>query len=148
MLDDLPSLRTALQKRRRDRSGLLKLLERLIGMDLKLRQYEQGKAFCDGVVARAGIEGLNRVWISPESMPTVTELERPRGLARAHGTAAAAPFRLTNSRSYSHKVRAGFTACSRARAPFVIQTQSNRCNPSRTSVYVHMFGGNTRTNKV
>ena len=55
----------ALQRRRRDRSGLLKLLERLIGMDLKLRQYEQGKAFCDGVVARAGIEGLNRVWIAP-----------------------------------------------------------------------------------
>ena len=54
VLDDLPSLRSALQKRRRDRSGLLKLLERLIGMDLKLRQYEQGKAFCDGVVARAG----------------------------------------------------------------------------------------------
>ena len=50
-------------------------------MDLKLRQYEQGKAFCDGVVARAGIEGLNRVWSGPEAMPTVAELERPRGLA-------------------------------------------------------------------
>jgi uncharacterized protein (DUF2342 family) len=46
-------------------------------MDLKLRQYEQGKAFCDGVVAQAGIEGLNRVWIGPEAMPTVTELSDP-----------------------------------------------------------------------
>jgi coenzyme F420 biosynthesis associated uncharacterized protein len=83
VLDDLPSLRAALQRRRRDRSGLLKLLERLIGMDLKLRQYEQGKAFCDGVVARAGIEGLNRVWIAPETMPTVAELNDPAGwLAR------------------------------------------------------------------
>jgi coenzyme F420 biosynthesis associated uncharacterized protein len=83
VLDDLPSLRAALQRRRRDRSGLLKLLERLIGMDLKLRQYEQGKAFCDGVVARAGIEGLNRVWSAPEALPTVAELNDPAGwLAR------------------------------------------------------------------
>ncbi|HEY6886727.1 MAG TPA: zinc-dependent metalloprotease [Solirubrobacter sp.] len=83
ILEDLPGLRTALGKRRRDRSGLLKLLDRLLGMDLKLRQYEQGKAFCDGVVARAGIEGLNRVWIGPEAMPTVAELSDPLGwLAR------------------------------------------------------------------
>jgi coenzyme F420 biosynthesis associated uncharacterized protein len=79
VLDDLPALRNALQRRRRDRSGLLKLLERLIGMDLKLRQYEQGKAFCDGVVARAGIAGLNRVWAGPESLPTVAELDDPAG---------------------------------------------------------------------
>jgi putative hydrolase len=83
ILDDLPGLRSSLGKRRHDRSGLLKLLDKLLGMDLKLRQYEQGKAFCDGVVARAGIEGLNRAWIGPEAMPTVAELADPLGwLAR------------------------------------------------------------------
>jgi uncharacterized protein (DUF2342 family) len=51
-------------------------------MDLKLRQYEQGKAFCDGAVARAGISGLNRVWIGPEAMPTVAELSDPAGWLR------------------------------------------------------------------
>jgi coenzyme F420 biosynthesis associated uncharacterized protein len=83
VLDDLPSLRTAMQRRRRDRSGLLRVLERLIGMDLKMRQYEQGKAFCDGVVALAGIDGLNHVWDSPEAMPSMAELDDPAGwLAR------------------------------------------------------------------
>jgi coenzyme F420 biosynthesis associated uncharacterized protein len=77
VLDDLPSLRSALQRRRRDRSGLLKVLERLIGMDLKMRQYEQGKAFCDGVVARAGMDGLNHVWDGPEAMPSMQELDDP-----------------------------------------------------------------------
>jgi coenzyme F420 biosynthesis associated uncharacterized protein len=77
VLDDLPALRAKLSRRRRDRSGLLKVLERLIGMDLKLRQYEQGKAFCDGVVARGGIEALNRVWDGPEAMPTMAELDDP-----------------------------------------------------------------------
>jgi coenzyme F420 biosynthesis associated uncharacterized protein len=79
ILDDLAGLREALGKRRHDRSGVLKLVDRLLGMELKLRQYEQGKAFCDGVVARAGIGGLNRVWIGPEAMPTVAELGDPAG---------------------------------------------------------------------
>jgi coenzyme F420 biosynthesis associated uncharacterized protein len=83
VLDDLPKLRAALQKRRRDRSGFMRLLEKLIGLDVKMRQYEQGKAFCDGVVARAGIAGLNRVWSTPAALPTVTELTDPAGwLAR------------------------------------------------------------------
>jgi len=82
VLDDLPGLRSALGKRRHDRSGLLKLLDKVLGMDLKLRQYEQGKAFCDGAVARAGIGGLNRVWIGPEAMPSVAELSDPAGWLR------------------------------------------------------------------
>jgi coenzyme F420 biosynthesis associated uncharacterized protein len=77
VLDDLPALRGALNRRRRERSGFLRVLERLIGMDLKLRQYELGKRFCDAVVARGGIEALNRVWESPEAMPTLAELEDP-----------------------------------------------------------------------
>jgi coenzyme F420 biosynthesis associated uncharacterized protein len=82
VLDDLPGLRAALGRRRHDRSGLLKLLDKLLGMDLKLRQYEQGKAFCDGVVARAGMDGLNRVWSSPDALPTVDELQDPAGWLR------------------------------------------------------------------
>ncbi len=77
VLDDLPSMRKAMERRRRDRSGLLRLLERLLGMDLKMRQYVQGKAFCDGVVARGGISALNRVWAGPESMPVLAELDDP-----------------------------------------------------------------------
>jgi coenzyme F420 biosynthesis associated uncharacterized protein len=79
VLDDLPGLRAALGRRRHDRSGLLKLLDKLLGMDLKLRQYEQGKAFCDGVVSRAGMDGLNRVWSSPDALPSVDELKDPAG---------------------------------------------------------------------
>jgi coenzyme F420 biosynthesis associated uncharacterized protein len=77
LLDDLPAMRSALNRRRSERSGLLRLLERLIGMDMKLRQYEQGKRFCDAVVARGGIEALNRVWAAPEAMPTLAELDDP-----------------------------------------------------------------------
>ena len=38
-------------RRRHSRSAPERVLERLLGLDLKLRQYELGKAFCDAVVA-------------------------------------------------------------------------------------------------
>ncbi len=76
-LDDLAGLRRGLQARRQDRPPLLRLLERLIGFDLKLRQYEQGKAFCDAVVARAGVEGLNVAFSEPAALPTLAELDAP-----------------------------------------------------------------------
>lgn len=85
LLPDLPELREAMDKRRaRDRTGLLRLFEKLIGMDAKLRQYTEGKRFCDAVVGFGGIEALNRVWDSPEHMPSPAELKDPLGwLARA-----------------------------------------------------------------
>jgi coenzyme F420 biosynthesis associated uncharacterized protein len=77
LLPRLEEMRAAMDRRRRDRTGLLRLLEKLIGLDAKLRQYEQGKAFCDGVVARGGIAALNRVWDAPERMPTPAEVRDP-----------------------------------------------------------------------
>jgi coenzyme F420 biosynthesis associated uncharacterized protein len=89
VIEDLPQLRAALERRRADRTGLLRLLERLIGLDMKLRQYELGKRFCDGVVERAGIAGLNRVWERPDRLPTLAELDDPAGwLARTEPAAA------------------------------------------------------------
>jgi len=76
-------LREAMSRRRASRSAPERILQRLFGMDMKLRQYELGKAFCDAVVAEAGIESLNRAWTAPEALPTLQELERPAGwLAR------------------------------------------------------------------
>src|SRR5436305_1014941 len=70
-------LRDAMERRRRSRSYPERILQRLLGLDLKMRQYELGKRFCDAVVAEAGIEALNRVWESPEALPTLRELEHP-----------------------------------------------------------------------
>ncbi len=88
VLPSLDRLRGALERRRSSATGAAKLLWRLLGLEMKMRQYQQGKAFCDAVVAQGGIERLNVVWSSPEAMPTGDELERPAAwLAR---TAAAA----------------------------------------------------------
>ncbi len=83
LLPSLPKLREALDRRRRSQSGLARLVGRLLGLDLKLRQYEQGKRFCDAVVREAGPEGLQRVFSGPEALPTLKELDEPKAwLAR------------------------------------------------------------------
>jgi coenzyme F420 biosynthesis associated uncharacterized protein len=75
LLTDLDAMRAALSRRRHERSGFLRLLERLIGMDLKMKQYEQGKAFCDAVVGYGGIDALNRAWSGPDALPEPEELD-------------------------------------------------------------------------
>ena len=84
-------LRTAMDRRRRSRSAPQRIIERLLGFDVKLRQYEQGKRFADAVASSAGIAGLNRVWSSPDALPSPDELQHPgRWLDRTGPAATAA----------------------------------------------------------
>ncbi len=78
LLPSLPRLRAALDARRRSQSAPARLLQRLLGLEMKLKQYEQGKRFCDAVVREAGVEALNRVWNAPEMLPSSAELDAPR----------------------------------------------------------------------
>lgn len=76
---DLAQLRDALDARRASGSafGPWRILERLLGLDLKLKQYEDGKRFCDAVVAQAGVQALHQAFSAPESLPTADELADP-----------------------------------------------------------------------
>ena len=69
---------------RREQRGLIEaLLSRLFGVEMKMRQYQQGKAFCDEIAARRGIRTLNKVWDEPATLPRPSELEHPgRWLSR------------------------------------------------------------------
>ena len=89
-LPSLAELRSALDRRRRERAPLLALLERLIGLDAKMRQYEDGKRFCDAVVAAAGPQALHRVFDAPEQLPSARELHDPAAWMRRTAAPAAA----------------------------------------------------------
>jgi coenzyme F420 biosynthesis associated uncharacterized protein len=85
VLPSLDQLRAAMERRRDAPSAPARLLQRLLGFDVKLRQYRLGKRFCDAVVAAEGLPALNRVWSDPRVMPTLEELEDPASwLARTH----------------------------------------------------------------
>ena len=83
-------LRDRLDARRARRGGLGEVISRLLGMELKLRQYKLGKAFCDAVVAESGIEGLNRVWPPPRRCRQPTSWSSPRGGSSGWAAPAAA----------------------------------------------------------
>ena len=76
VLPTLPRLRKAMNHRREHRGLPWRVLERLLGLELKLRQYETGRRFCDAVVA-GGPQALALAWSGPEALPTPAELEDP-----------------------------------------------------------------------
>jgi uncharacterized protein (DUF2342 family) len=84
-LPSLPRLRAALNRRRETRGLPWRVLERLLGLEMKLKQYEVGKRFCDAVVLAEGPQALARAWEGPELLPSTLELETPSlWLARTH----------------------------------------------------------------
>jgi coenzyme F420 biosynthesis associated uncharacterized protein len=89
VLRDVDGLRSAMDRRREGRAPLLRILDRLLGFDLKLKQYAQGRVFCDTVVAARGEAGLRDAWAAPELAPTSAELAAPLvWLARTKPAAA------------------------------------------------------------
>jgi coenzyme F420 biosynthesis associated uncharacterized protein len=70
---------------RRQGQGFDKVIRKLLGLDAKMRQYRDGAAFCRAVIERVGMEGFNRVWSSPETLPTKAEIADPDSwVARVH----------------------------------------------------------------
>ncbi|MGQ4517009.1 zinc-dependent metalloprotease [Streptomyces sp. DW26H14] len=73
------------QRRARGASRLDQALRRLLGLDAKLRQYRDGERFVRAVVDQVGMDGFNRVWTSPNTLPTKSEIARPADwVARVH----------------------------------------------------------------
>ncbi len=71
---------------RRSGQGFDKVIRRLLGLDAKMRQYRDGAAFCRAVIDRVGMDGLNKVWTSPNTLPTRAEVTDPQlWLSRVHG---------------------------------------------------------------
>lgn len=77
LLPALPELRAALDRRRETQSLLTRILNRLLGLDMKLRQYQLGKGFCDAAVAAAGPEAMTVLWRDPATLPDLGELAEP-----------------------------------------------------------------------
>jgi coenzyme F420 biosynthesis associated uncharacterized protein len=90
-VDDVSHLRARMEERRSRRGPFEMIAGRLLGMDLKLRQYRLGKAFCDGVAERGGLDALNRVWEGPEALPEPEELEHPAAWLERMATSAPLP---------------------------------------------------------
>ncbi|HVC74638.1 MAG TPA: zinc-dependent metalloprotease [Mycobacteriales bacterium] len=92
--DVVPSIgqiRERFGQRRKGTGPVDRLLRRLLGLDVKIRQYADGSKFVGAVVEAVGIDGFNQVWTSPEALPRKSELADPHAwVERVHGVRPAA----------------------------------------------------------
>jgi uncharacterized protein (DUF2342 family) len=70
---------------------LARVAGKLLGLELKMRQYEQGKFFVDAIEKAAGREALMKVFSSPEALPTLAEITDPDAWVTRMGLGAELP---------------------------------------------------------
>ena len=74
-----------LRQRRAQSSAPARFVQKLVGLEAKLKQYEQGERFIESVEAEGGPEYLNRAWESSEMLPTLSEIRDPQAWMRRVG---------------------------------------------------------------
>jgi len=92
VVPSVADIRRKFQGRRDGSSQFDKTIRRLLGIDLKMKQYAEGSRFVKQVVAAVGMDNFNKVWTSPETLPTHAEIkDPPQWIARVVGAAALEP---------------------------------------------------------
>jgi coenzyme F420 biosynthesis associated uncharacterized protein len=77
LVPDLERISTRFHERRGQRTSFERAVLRITGMDLKLEQYRRGEAFVRAVADARGRAALDRIWASPDTLPTPAEIEAP-----------------------------------------------------------------------
>src|ERR671918_1106043 len=70
-------LTEALRRRRVETSDADRFVERLLGLELTQATYDRGARFVEGVIQRAGPEGLGRLWEGERMLPSPPEVDAP-----------------------------------------------------------------------
>jgi len=86
VIPSVAEIRAKFNERRKGVGAFDRLLRRLLGLEAKMRQYRDGAVFVRAVVDEVGMDGFNRIWTSPETLPLPREIEEPSAwVARVHG---------------------------------------------------------------
>jgi putative hydrolase len=77
LISSFDRIHEAMARHRIERGEAERFVEGLLGLAVGREDFERGAEFVHGVVERAGTEGLNRLWDSPEMEPTESEIVAP-----------------------------------------------------------------------
>jgi putative hydrolase len=77
LVSECSRLTEALRRRRVQAAASDRFVERLLGLELTQATYERGEAFVDGVLDRAGEDGLRLLWSREANLPTPAEVDAP-----------------------------------------------------------------------
>ncbi len=87
VVPSVEQIRAKFNSRRSSGNRGEQVIRRILGIDLKMRQYQQGSAFVKAVVEEAGMATFNLVWTSPQTLPTKDEFNNPvKWLERVGGS--------------------------------------------------------------
>jgi coenzyme F420 biosynthesis associated uncharacterized protein len=78
VVPSVAQIRERFNARRGSAGRIEQTLRRILGIDLKMKQYAEGSRFVRAVVDEAGMATFNKVWTSPETLPTKEEFAHPR----------------------------------------------------------------------
>ncbi len=82
IIPTVAQIRKRFQRRRRGTSRFDIAVRRLLGLEAKMRQYRDGERFVRTIVDAIGMDGFNRVWRSPNTLPSGTEISEPAAWLR------------------------------------------------------------------
>ena len=150
VLPSLPRLRAAMNHRREHRGLPWRVLERLLGLELKMRQYELGRRFCDAVVDAGGPQALALRGAAPRrcrprpssssrrcgsrAWPVQARLQAPLRREASANTGRTHVPPVTKSIPRSHPAVTGFSPGARMRAVTIsCSGGTNRCSAAEDS---------------
>ncbi|BCJ65953.1 zinc-dependent metalloprotease [Polymorphospora rubra] len=86
VIPSVGEIRARFNRRREAGNPVEKAIRKLLGIDVKMRQYAEGRKFVHGVVDQVGMAGFNKIFSSPLTLPRLDELGDPGAwVARVHG---------------------------------------------------------------
>ncbi|GIJ51802.1 hypothetical protein Val02_86880 [Virgisporangium aliadipatigenens] len=77
VVPSVAEIRAKFNRRRSEGNPVEKMVRRLIGIEVKMRQYAEGRRFVHKVVERVGMSAFNKIWSSPLTLPRLPELSDP-----------------------------------------------------------------------
>jgi coenzyme F420 biosynthesis associated uncharacterized protein len=78
VVPSVAQIRERFNARRASAGRIEQTLRRILGIDLKMKQYAEGSRFVRTVVDEAGMATFNKVWTSPDTLPSKAEFARPQ----------------------------------------------------------------------
>ena len=78
VVPSVAQIRERFNARRGSTGRIEQTLRRILGIDLKMKQYAEGSRFVRAVVDEAGMATFNLVWTSPDTLPTKDEFAHPQ----------------------------------------------------------------------
>jgi coenzyme F420 biosynthesis associated uncharacterized protein len=77
VVPSVEQIRERFNSRRGSSGRVEQTIRRILGIDLKMKQYAEGSRFVKAVVDEVGMADFNKVWTSPETLPTREEFTHP-----------------------------------------------------------------------